>query len=37
MDADLDTIATAMHVKTDDLLKASPSGGRIDRRWGARR
>ena len=24
MDADLDTLATALYVRTDDLLKASP-------------
>ena len=24
MDADLDTLATALHIRTDDLLKASP-------------
>jgi hypothetical protein len=27
MDADLDTLATALYVKTDDLLKAHPEQG----------
>ena len=26
VDADLDTLATALYVRTDDLLKASPEG-----------
>ena len=29
MDADLDTLATALYVKTDDLLKDSPAAGAV--------
>lgn len=37
MDADLDTLATALYVRVDDLLKSTPSGLRGARESGSRR
>jgi hypothetical protein len=34
VDADLDTLATALHVRTDDLLKASPQHAPVRPRVG---
>ena len=36
MDADLDTLATALYVKTDDLLKAFPERVSVAARGGDR-
>jgi hypothetical protein len=37
MDADLDTLATALYARTDDLLKAAPDKRRGGRRPGSAR
>ena len=37
VDADLDTLATALYVRVDDLLKATPNVGRGGRGLGSRR
>jgi hypothetical protein len=36
VDADLDTLATALYVTIDDLLKAAPHLAPGGRRWGSR-
>jgi hypothetical protein len=37
MDADLDTLATALYVRIDDTLADRPSRARDARRWGSAR